>query len=54
MSWRDLTITPLVECAIFALAFAIAWSVRDRYDLSFFAACVLFYVAVVLLTLVAL
>src|SRR5258708_9946696 len=53
MSWRDLTITPLVEFSIFGSAFAIAWSVRGLYDLSFFAACVVFYAAVVLLTLAA-
>ena len=54
MSWRDLTITPLVEFSIFGSAFAIAWSVRGLYDLSFFAACVVFYATVVLLTLITL
>jgi carbonic anhydrase/acetyltransferase-like protein (isoleucine patch superfamily) len=54
MSWRDLSITPLVECCLFASAIAIAWYLRDLYDLSFFAACLVFYAAVVALTLVAL
>ncbi len=52
LQWGDLVLTPMIEVAIFGSAGWTAWRAMALWDLSVFSTFVIFYIAMVALTLI--